>query len=57
MKLSLWKLLGVAGVAGVAATGVIIARDQRKRSQLTPDEVRDRLHRRLADSEETDQRG
>ncbi len=57
MKLSLWKLLGVAGVAGVAATGVIVARDQRKRAQLTPDEVRDRLHRRLADSEGTDQRG
>ncbi len=57
MKLSLWKLLGVAGVAGVAATGVIVARDQRRRAQLTPDEVRDRLHRRLADSEGTDQRG
>jgi hypothetical protein len=51
MKLSLCKLLGVAGVAGVAATGVAIARDQRKRAQLTPDEVRDRLHRRLAESE------
>jgi hypothetical protein len=52
MKLSLWKLLGIAGVTGVAATGVIIARDQRKRAQLTPDEVRDRLHQRLADSED-----
>lgn len=49
MKLSLWKVLGVAGVAGVAATGVIIARDQRKRTQLTPDEVRARLHERLAE--------
>lgn len=43
----LWRLLGVAGLAGVAATGVIIARDQRKRSKLTPDEVRARLHERL----------
>lgn len=51
MKLSLWKVLGVAGVAGVAATGVIIARDQRKRAQLTPEQVRDRLHERLAESE------
>lgn len=49
MKLSVWKVLGVAGVAGVAATGVLIARDQRKRAQLTPDEVRARLHERLAE--------
>jgi hypothetical protein len=44
-------VLGVAGLAGVAATGVIIARDQRKRAELTPDEVRDRLRERLADAE------
>ena len=44
---NLWKLLGVAGLAGVAATGVIIARDQRKRARMTPDEVRERLHDRL----------
>ena len=41
----------LAGLAGVAATGVIIARDQRQRAQLTPDEVRARLHQRLADAE------
>ncbi len=46
--MKLWKVLGVAGLAGVAATGAIIARDQRKRAQLTPDEVRDRLQERLA---------
>ena len=45
--MNLWKWLGVAGLAGVAATGVVIARDQRQRAQLSPDEVRDRLHRRL----------
>lgn len=45
--MKLWRLLGVAGLAGVAATGVIIARDQRRRAQLTPDEVRARLHERL----------
>jgi hypothetical protein len=39
-------------VAGVAATGVIIARDQRKRAQLTPEEVRVRLQERLDESGE-----
>ena len=48
--MSLWKWLGLAGVAGVAATGVVIARDQRQRAALTPDEVRDRLHARLDES-------
>lgn len=45
--MKLWKVLGLAGLAGVAATGVIIARDQRQRAQLTPDQVRERLHERL----------
>jgi hypothetical protein len=43
----LWKLLGLAGLAGVAATGVAVARSQRKRNAYTPDEVRSRLHDRL----------
>ncbi|WP_243056651.1 hypothetical protein [Nocardioides sp. SR21] len=47
----LWKWLGLAGVAGVAATGAIIARDQRQRAQLTPEEVRDRLRERLDESQ------
>ena len=54
MKLSRklgWKLVGLAGVAGVTATGVIIARDHRQRAELTPDEIRARLHQRLADAE------
>jgi hypothetical protein len=46
-----WKLLGLAGLAGVAATGVIIARDQRRRTQLTPEQVRARLHERFAQIE------
>lgn len=46
-----WKLLGLAGLAGVAATGAIIARDERRRAQMTPDEVRARLHERLAEAE------
>jgi hypothetical protein len=49
MQVSLWKALGLAGLAGVAATGVIIARDRRRREQLTPEEIRERLHRRVED--------
>lgn len=45
--MKVWKLLGVAGLAGVAATGVIIAREQRQRAQLEPEEIRRRLHERL----------
>ena len=51
LSVKLWKVLGVAGLAGVAATGVIIARDQRQRAQLTPEEVRERLRERLDQSE------
>ncbi|MDF1605646.1 hypothetical protein [Nocardioides sp. YIM 152315] len=51
--MKLWKVLGLAGVAGVAASGVIIARDQRQRAQLTPEQVRDRLHERLAEGSST----
>jgi hypothetical protein len=44
----LWKLLGVAGLAGVAAGGVVLARDERQRRACTPDDVRARLHERAA---------
>jgi hypothetical protein len=44
----LWKLLGLAGLAGVAATGVVIARSERQRRAYTPDEIRSRLHERVA---------
>ena len=54
--MNLWKWLGLAGLAGVAATGVVIARDQRQRAQLTPDEVRDRLHQRLEKAGSEDER-
>jgi hypothetical protein len=43
----LWKALGLAGLAGVAATGVVIARDRRRRTELTPDEIRARLRERV----------
>ena len=42
----LWKWIGVAGITGVAATGVVLARDERERRAYTPDDVRARLHER-----------
>ena len=50
----LWKLLGLAGLAGVAATGVVVARGERKRRAYTPEEIRARLHTRLAEAAATD---
>ena len=44
----LWKLIGLAGLAGVAATGVVVARNERQRRAYTPDDVRSRLHERHA---------
>lgn len=38
----------MAAFAGVAAGGVLIARDERRRRTYTPEEIRDRLHERLA---------
>jgi hypothetical protein len=43
-----WKLLGLAGLAGVAATGVVVARRRRATADVSPDELRERLHERLA---------
>jgi hypothetical protein len=47
---TVWKLLGLAGVVGVAAGGVLVARDQRRRRAYTPNEIRDRLQQRLAEA-------
>jgi hypothetical protein len=44
-----WKLLGLAGLAGVAATGVVVARRRRSHRDYDPDELREKLHRRLAE--------
>ena len=46
-----WKWLGLAGIAGVAATGVVVARAERRRRAYTPDQVRARLHQRLAEAD------
>jgi hypothetical protein len=42
-----WKVIGLAGVAGVAATGVVVARKRRAQTEYDPGELRDRLHERL----------
>jgi hypothetical protein len=44
----MWKLLGLAGVVGVAATGAITLRNERRRRDYTPDEIRSVLHERYA---------
>jgi hypothetical protein len=41
-----WKWLGLAGAAGVAATGVVVARGERQRRAYTPEEIRARLQER-----------
>jgi hypothetical protein len=41
-----WKLLGLAGLAGVVATGALVARGERRRRAYTPEDVRARLHQR-----------
>jgi hypothetical protein len=48
-----WKLIGLAGLAGVAVTGAVVVR-QRRRAQreYEPDELRERLHQRLAEARE-----
>jgi hypothetical protein len=51
MSVAWWKWLGLAGVVGVAATGAAVARQERQRRSYTPDEVRSRLHARLAEAE------
>ena len=47
-KRSVWKIVGLAGLAGVAATGVAVVRSERRRRAYTPDDVRIRLHQRVA---------
>jgi len=42
-----WKVVGLAGLAGVTATGVAVARAERQRRAYTPEDVRARLHARL----------
>ncbi|CCH31073.1 hypothetical protein ABZ816_02250 [Actinosynnema sp. NPDC047251] len=46
-----WKLAGLAAFVGVAATGAVVARAERRRRAYTPDQIRERLHARLAEAD------
>jgi hypothetical protein len=52
MRMRWWKTLGLACFAGVAATGVVIVRAERRRRAYTPEEIRARLRERHAESME-----
>jgi hypothetical protein len=44
-----WKIVGLAGVAGVAATtGVVVARKRREQEEYDPEQLREKLRDRLA---------
>jgi hypothetical protein len=45
----LWKVIGLAAFVGVAATGVVVVRAQRRRRSYTSDEIRARLRERAAE--------
>jgi hypothetical protein len=47
-----WKVAGLAGLAGVAATGIVLARSERQRRAYTPEQIRERLHARVAETSE-----
>ena len=44
----------MAGIAGVAATGVIVARKRRDQHEYDPAELREKLHRRLDEAKPVD---
>ena len=46
-----WKLVGLAGLAGVAATGAVVARKRRDHNEYDPEELREKLRSRLAETE------
>jgi hypothetical protein len=47
----LWKILGLAGLAGVAATGFVVVRRRRSYREVDTGELRDHLHARLAEAD------
>jgi hypothetical protein len=48
----LWKVLGLAGLASVAATGFVVVRRRRAYREVDTAELRDRLRARLAEADE-----
>jgi hypothetical protein len=53
MQVRWWKIAGLAAFVGVAATGVVIVRAERRRRAYTPEQIRARLHTRLAEASRT----
>jgi hypothetical protein len=53
----LWKILGLATLASVAAAGVAVQRKRRSYRSLDTDELRSRLHARLAAADGAPHRG
>jgi uncharacterized membrane protein len=49
-----WKLVGLAGLAGVAATGAVAARRRRTTTEYDADELRAKLHERLRTAGDAD---
>jgi hypothetical protein len=49
-----WKVLGLAAFVGVAASGAVIAREERRRRAYTPEEIKQRLHARVAEAAQTE---
>jgi len=47
-----WKIIGLAGVAGVAASGAAVARRRRGQQEYEPGDLRAKLHERLAETRE-----
>lgn len=52
-----WKWIGLAGLAGVAATGAVTVRAERQRRAYTADEIRGRLHERVAQAQRRESEG
>lgn len=46
MAVRWWKVLGLAGAAGVVATGAVVTRNERRRRSYTPEQVHERLRAR-----------
>ncbi len=43
------KALGLAGILGIAATGAVVAREERRRRAYSADEIRERLQERYSE--------
>jgi hypothetical protein len=49
-----WKVIGLAGLAGVVATGAVAVRAERERRAYPPEEIRKRLHERVEQAKAAD---